>query len=168
MYCQIVDDCIDRSWHALVVGYAVIRGFIDGEGAPHGHPPAQERHDQPDLSDSYPALERAYAAACAGIHRLAGQPPAGGRAAWRGIGCEHRLPSRPSLPNGLVEHCNERISAILTIHPFDSATAGSTTTVLPRSFLGHKSPVKAMKNWYAKRPICSIESHAVRRGPTAR
>lgn len=100
MHCQLVDDYIDRSSHALVVGRAVMRDFIGGGDALHGHPPAQERYDQPDPSDSFPAFEQACAAACAGIQRpvriLQDIPPAeGGRAR---PGCGLRAPPAEQAP----------------------------------------------------------------------
>lgn len=100
MYYQLVDGCIDRSSHALVVGRAVMQDFIGGGDALHGHPPTQERHDQPGPSDSFPALERACAAACAGIQRLVSilqdTPPAEGGGARPGFGL--RAPPAEQAP----------------------------------------------------------------------
>ena len=78
------------------------------------------------------------------------------------LGIEHRL-TRPRHPqtNGMVERFNGRVADILKTHRFHSADDLSTTLhryvslynqQLPQSALGGKTPMQAMKDWYASRP----------------
>ena len=78
------------------------------------------------------------------------------------LGIEHRL-TRPRHPqtNGMVERFNGRIADVLTTHHFqDSEDLADTLTryvhlynhQFPQSALGGKTPLQAMKNWYAKKP----------------
>ena len=78
------------------------------------------------------------------------------------LGIEHRL-TKPRTPqaNGRVERFNGRIADILKTHRFVSGEDLQTTLRryvwlynhhLPQKPLGHRSPMAAMKQWYAERP----------------
>ena len=78
------------------------------------------------------------------------------------LGIEHRL-TRPRTPqtNGMVERFNGRISEVLNTHHFNSAMDLEHTLLryvalynhhLPQSALGSKTPIQAMKDWYASHP----------------
>ncbi len=75
------------------------------------------------------------------------------------LGIEHRL-TRPRTPqtNGMVERFNGRIADVLKTHRFDSGEELEQTLLryvalqnhqLPQSALGSKTPIQAMKQWYA-------------------
>jgi len=75
---------------------------------------------------------------------------------------EHRL-TRPRRPqtNGMVERFNGRIADVLRTHRFNSAEDLESTLLryvklynhqLPQSALKGKSPIQAMKKWYADKP----------------
>lgn len=78
------------------------------------------------------------------------------------LGIEHRL-TRPRTPqtNGMVERFNGRIADILKTHHFHSAEDLEQTLLryvtlynqqLPQSALKGKTPMQAMKEWYASQP----------------
>ncbi len=78
------------------------------------------------------------------------------------LGIEHRL-TKPRTPqtNGMVERFNGRIADILKTHRFNSAQDLEQTLLryvtlynqqLPQSALKSKTPIQAMKEWYASRP----------------
>ncbi|WMT47753.1 MAG: IS481 family transposase [Acidithiobacillus caldus] len=80
----------------------------------------------------------------------------------KALDIEHRL-TRPRHPqtNGMVERFNGRIADVLTTHQFrDSEDLAGTLTryvhlynhQFPQSALGSKTPIQAMKDWYAKKP----------------
>ena len=76
---------------------------------------------------------------------------------------EHRL-TKPRTPqtNGRVERFNGRISDVLTTHRFRSGQDLEQTLLrymalynnhLPQSALKSKTPIDAMKDWYATHPF---------------
>jgi transposase InsO family protein len=78
------------------------------------------------------------------------------------LGIEHRL-TQPRTPrtNGMVERFNGRIADVLKTHRFDSAQDLEQTLLryvalynhqLPQSALKSKTPMQAMKEWYASHP----------------
>ena len=78
------------------------------------------------------------------------------------LGIEHRL-TRPRTPrtNGMVERFNGRIADVLRSHRFHSAEDLEQTLLryvalynhqFPQSALKSRTPLQAMKDWYAKRP----------------
>lgn len=78
------------------------------------------------------------------------------------LGIEHRL-TQPRTPrtNGMVERFNGRIADVLKTHRFDSAQDLEQTLLryvalynhqLPQSALKSKTPLQAMKEWYASHP----------------
>ena len=78
------------------------------------------------------------------------------------LGIEHRL-TKPRTPktNGMVERFNGRIGEVLKTNRFNSALDMEQTLVryvalynhqLPQSALNSKTPVQAMKEWYASHP----------------
>jgi len=78
------------------------------------------------------------------------------------LGIEHRL-TRPRTPktNGMVERFNGRIADVLKTHRFNSAQDMAQTLIryvalynhqLPQSALKSKTPMQAMKYWYASHP----------------
>ena len=80
----------------------------------------------------------------------------------REFGIEHRL-TKPRHPqtNGMVERFNGRIADVLATHRFSSAEDLATTLTryvklynhqLPQSALKGRTPIQAMKAWYAERP----------------
>ncbi len=75
------------------------------------------------------------------------------------LGIEHRL-TKPRTPktNGMVERFNGRIADVLKTHHFNSAEDMGQTLMryvalynhqLPQSALKSKTPMQAMKDWYA-------------------
>ena len=75
---------------------------------------------------------------------------------------EHRL-TKPRTPrtNGMVERFNGRIADVLKTHRFNSAEDLEQTLMryvalynhqLPQSALNSKTPIQAMKHWYASQP----------------
>jgi transposase InsO family protein len=75
---------------------------------------------------------------------------------------EHRL-TRPRTPktNGMVERFNGRIADVLKTHRFQSGQDLEQTLIryvalynhqLPQSALKSKTPIQAMKDWYASHP----------------
>ena len=78
------------------------------------------------------------------------------------LGIEHRL-TRPRTPqtNGMVERFNGRIADVLRTHRFQSGEDMQQTLLryvmlynhqLPQSALKSKTPIQAMKDWYASHP----------------
>lgn len=78
------------------------------------------------------------------------------------LGIEHRL-TKPRTPrtNGMVERFNGRIADVLKTHHFHSGQDLEQTLMryvtlynhqLPQSALKSKTPMQAMKEWYASRP----------------
>lgn len=78
------------------------------------------------------------------------------------LGIEHRL-TKPRTPqtNGMVERFNGRIADVLKTHRFNSAEDMTQTLMryvalynhqLPQSALKSKTPMQAMKDWYASHP----------------
>lgn len=78
------------------------------------------------------------------------------------LGIEHRL-TKPRTPrtNGMVERFNGRIADVLRSHRFHSAEDLEQTLLryvalynhqFPQSALKSRTPLQAMKDWYAKRP----------------
>lgn len=78
------------------------------------------------------------------------------------LGIEHRL-TKPRTPrtNGMVERFNGRIADVLKTHRFTSGEDLEQTLMryvalynhqLPQSALKSKTPIKAMKDWYATHP----------------
>lgn len=78
------------------------------------------------------------------------------------LGIEHRL-TRPRRPqtNGMAERFNGRIADVLKTHHFHSGQDLEHTLVryvalynhqLPQSALKSKTPMQAMKDWYATHP----------------
>lgn len=78
------------------------------------------------------------------------------------LGIEHRL-TRPRTPrtNGMVERFNGRIADVLKTHCFTSGEDLAQTLMryvalynhqLPQSALKSKTPIQAMKDWYASHP----------------
>ena len=78
------------------------------------------------------------------------------------LGIEHRL-TKPRTPrtNGMVERFNGRIADVLKSHRFHSGLDLEQTLLrcvalynhqLPQSALKSRTPMQAMKNWYAERP----------------
>jgi transposase InsO family protein len=77
---------------------------------------------------------------------------------YRALGIEHRL-TTPRTPktNGMVERFNGRIADILKTNRFDSAEALTRYVALhnhqfPQSALKSKTPMQAIKDWYATHP----------------
>src|SRR5690606_38267852 len=78
------------------------------------------------------------------------------------LSIEHRL-TKPRTPrtNGMVERFNGRIADVLKTHRFHSGQDLEQTLVryvalynhqLPQSALKSKTPIQAMKDWYASHP----------------
>lgn len=78
------------------------------------------------------------------------------------LGIEHRL-TKPRTPrtNGMVERFNGRIADVLRSHRFQSGLDLQQTLLryvalynhqLPQSALKSRTPIQAMKDWYAQRP----------------
>jgi transposase InsO family protein len=78
------------------------------------------------------------------------------------LGIEHRL-TKPRTPktNGMVERFNGRIADVLKTHRFNSGQDLEQTLMryvalynhqLPQSALKSKTPIQAMKDWYASHP----------------
>jgi transposase InsO family protein len=78
------------------------------------------------------------------------------------LGIEHRL-TKPRTPrtNGMVERFNGRIADVLRSHRFNSGEDLEQTLLryaalynhqFPQSALKSRTPLQAMKDWYAKRP----------------
>jgi transposase InsO family protein len=78
------------------------------------------------------------------------------------LGIEHRL-TKPRTPrtNGMVERFNGRIADVLRSHRFQSGQDLEQTLLryvalynhqLPQSALKSRTPIQAMKDWYAERP----------------
>ena len=78
------------------------------------------------------------------------------------LGIEHRL-TQPRSPqtNGMVERFNGRIAEVLRTHHFNSSEDLQQTLLryvalynhqLPQSALRSKTPIRAMKDWYASHP----------------
>lgn len=78
------------------------------------------------------------------------------------LGIEHRL-TKPRTPrtNGMVERFNGRIADVLRSHRFQSGLDLEQTLLryvalynhqLPQSALKSRTPIQAMKDWYAERP----------------
>jgi transposase InsO family protein len=78
------------------------------------------------------------------------------------LGIEHRL-TKPRTPktNGMVERFNGRIADVLKTHRFHSGQDLEQTLMryvalynhqLPQSALKSKTPIQAMKDWYASHP----------------
>ena len=78
------------------------------------------------------------------------------------LGIEHRL-TKPRTPrtNGMVERFNGRIADVLKSHRFQSGLDLEQTLLryvalynhqLPQSALKSRTPIQAMKSWYAERP----------------
>lgn len=78
------------------------------------------------------------------------------------LGMEHRL-TKPRTPNtnGMVERFNGRIADVLKTHRFNNAEDMGQTLMryvalynhqLPQSALKSKTPMQAMKDWYASHP----------------
>ncbi|MFG5777751.1 IS481 family transposase [Comamonas sp. J-3] len=78
------------------------------------------------------------------------------------LGIEHRL-TKPRTPrtNGMVERFNGRIADVLRSHRFYSGEDLEQTLLryvalynhqLPQSALKSRTPIQAMKDWYAQRP----------------
>ena len=78
------------------------------------------------------------------------------------LGIEHRL-IKPMTPrtNGMVERFNGRIADVLRTHRFHSGQDLEATLLryvalynhhLPQSALKSKTPIQAMKQWYAEKP----------------
>ncbi|TQE98281.1 MAG: transposase, partial [Spiribacter salinus] len=81
---------------------------------------------------------------------------------WNDRLLEHRL-TRPRSPqtNGVVERFNGRLCEVIASHHFRSAEDLETTTKryvwlynqhIGQKALNHRTPVQAMKDWYAERP----------------
>ena len=78
------------------------------------------------------------------------------------LGIEHRL-TKPRTPrtNGMVERFNGRIADVLRSHRFHNGEDLEQTLLryvalynhqFPQSALKSRTPLQAMKDWYAKRP----------------
>ncbi|MDT4882676.1 IS481 family transposase ISAisp3 [compost metagenome] len=78
------------------------------------------------------------------------------------LGIEHRL-TKPRTPrtNGMVERFNGRVADVLRSHRFHSGEDLEQTLLryaalynhqFPQSALKSRTPLQAMKDWYAKRP----------------
>jgi transposase InsO family protein len=90
-------------------------------------------------------------------------------------GIDHRLaPVRRPQTNGMVERFNGRISEVLATHRFDSRADLATTLKryvhlynhhIPQRALGHRSPIEAMKDWYASHPELFQRAPRNHRGP---
>ena len=91
------------------------------------------------------------------------------------LGIEHRL-TQPRTPqtNGMVERFNGRLSEVIASHHFNNADELETTLQryvwlynhhLGQKALGHRSPVQAMKDWYAERPDLFRKKPRNLRGP---
>jgi len=83
------------------------------------------------------------------------------------LNIEHRL-TKPRTPrtNGMVERFNGRIADVLKTHRFTSGEDLEQTLMryvalynhqLPQSALKSKTPMRAMKNWYASHPHLFIK-----------
>jgi transposase InsO family protein len=83
------------------------------------------------------------------------------------LNIEHRL-TKPRTPrtNGMVERFNGRIADVLKTHRFTSGEDLEQTLMryvalynhqLPQSALKSKTPMRAMKDWYASHPHLFIK-----------
>ena len=91
------------------------------------------------------------------------------------LGIEHRL-TRPCSPqtNGMVERFNGRLAEVIASHHFRSAEDLETTIKryvwlynqhIGQKALSHRTPVQAMKDWYAERPDLFRKKPRNLRGP---
>jgi transposase InsO family protein len=91
------------------------------------------------------------------------------------LGIEHRL-TRPRSPqtNGMVERFNGRLSEVIASHHFNGADDLETTLKryawlynqhIGQKALNHRTPVQAMKDWYATRPDLFRKKPRNLRGP---
>jgi transposase InsO family protein len=102
-----------------------------------------------------------------------GQHPFDQRCAAQAI--EHRLikPRQPQT-NGMVERFNGRISEVLNTTRFVSGEQLATTLqryasvynhLIPQRNIGHRSPIEALCEWYAKQPELFVSDPHILTGP---